>query len=63
MAAALLNIGLDLLFIVVFKMSYTGAAAATVVSQFAAGIAGLVYMLKAYPVLRPKREDWKINWR
>ena len=62
-AAALLNIGLDLLFIVAFKMSYTGAAAATVVSQFAAGIAGLVYMLKAYPVLRPKKEDWKINWR
>ena len=57
--SAVLNVGLDLLFIVVFKMKYTGAAAATVISQFVAGVGGLIYMLKAYPILRPHRSDWK----
>ncbi len=63
LASAFLNIGLDLLFIVVFKMKYTGAATATVVSQFLAGGGGLVYMLKKYPQLRPRKEDWKIDGR
>lgn len=40
-------------------MKYTGAAAATVISQFVAGVGGLIYMLKAYPILRPHRSDWK----
>lgn len=57
-ASALLNVGLDLLFIVVFGMRYTGAAAATVLSQFLAGGGGLVYMFRAYPALRPRRADW-----
>ena len=58
-SSAVLNVGLDLLFIVVFKMYYTGAAAATVVSQFLAGFGGLIYMFAAYPILRPRRSDWK----
>lgn len=58
-ASALLNVGLDLLFIGVFRMHYTGAAAATVLSQFLSGAGGLLYMFVAYPALRPNRADWK----
>lgn len=61
--SAALNVGLDFLFILAFGMNYTGAAAATVVSQFVSGIAGLTYMLKKYPALRPAKEDWRIDWR
>lgn len=57
--AALLNVGLDFLFIVAFRMHYCGAAAATVLSQLLSGIACLIYMLRRYPELRIRREDWK----
>lgn len=62
-ASALLNIGLNFLFILVFRMNYTGVAAATVVSQFVSGFGGLAYMLKKYPVLRPSKGDWKPDRR
>lgn len=57
--AAVLNVGLDFLFIVGFGMHYRGAATATILSQFLSGVACLVYMLKRYPELRLKRADWK----
>lgn len=62
-ASACLNVGLDLLFIVVFRMRYTGAAAATVLSQFLSGVGGIFYMFRTYPELRPGRADWKIDRR
>lgn len=55
--SALLNIGLDLLFIIVFKLHRTGAGLATVVSQLFSGIVCLIYMLVRYPMLRPSRSD------
>lgn len=61
--AAVLNIALDFAFIVGFRMHYCGAALATVGSQLLSGAACLVYMLKRYPMLRLKREDWKWDWR
>lgn len=60
-ASATLNIGLNFLFILAFKMNYTGVAAATVASQFLSGFGGLAYMLKRYPELRPSKTDWKID--
>lgn len=57
--SAVLNVGLNLVFILVFGMNYTGVAVATIVSQSIAGGGGLVYMLKKYPVLRPAKEDWR----
>ena len=44
--SASLNVGLNLLFILVFGMNYTGVATATVISQFVSGVGGIVYMLK-----------------
>lgn len=57
--AALLNIVLDLVFIIVFGLGAAGAAYATVTAQGVSGILCLVYIVKKVPVLHLKREDWK----
>ena len=59
--AALLNIVLDLVVIIVFHMGAAGAAWATVISQGVSGILCLVYIAKAVPELRLKREDWRFR--
>lgn len=59
--SSLLNIVLDLLCIIVFKMGVAGAAVATVVSQGASGILCLFYMMKKFPVLKMEREEWRLN--
>lgn len=60
--AALLNIVLDLVFIIVFHMGAAGAAYATVISQGVSGLLCLVYIVKKVPDLHLKKEDWNINW-
>lgn len=57
--AALLNIVLDLVFIVIFHMGAAGAALATVVSQGVSGFLCLLYIIKAVPELHLSRDDWK----
>ncbi len=42
--SSLLNVGLDLLFVTVFKMGVAGAAAATVISQLVSAVLCLVYL-------------------
>lgn len=56
--SALLNIGLDLVFIKVFRMGAAGAAYATVISQLIAGIASFIYIITKVPLLHLKKEDW-----
>lgn len=60
--SAVLNVALDFICIVFFKMTYIGAGFATVISQFISGAICVVYMFKAYPSLRLKKSDWSINW-
>ena len=50
--ASLINIGLDLLFIIVFNSGVAGAGWATVISQGISGILCIIYMRKNYPVLQ-----------
>lgn len=57
--SSLVNIGLDLLFIVHFKMGVEGAAWATVISQGLSGVLCLIYMIKKFEILRIKKEEWK----
>ncbi len=59
--SSFLNIALDLLCIVVFKMGVAGAAIATVVSQLISGLLCLAYMIKKFEVLHITKEEWKIN--
>lgn len=47
------NIALDLLFILVFHWGVAGAAGATVLAQYAAGLGILAYCQKTCPELRP----------
>ncbi len=58
----LLNIGLDLLFILVFRMQYIGVALATVVSSAVSGILCFIYIMKKFPYIRPEMEDFKHNF-
>lgn len=60
--AAVLNIVLDLVFIIVFHMGAAGAAYATVISQGISGVLCLIYIGKKVPELHLHREDWKMNW-
>lgn len=56
-----LNIGLDVLCIVVFKMGVAGAAVATVASQLISGLLCLYYMIKKFEILHITKEEWRIN--
>ncbi len=62
-ASSLLNIGLDLLFIVSFHMDVFGAALATVLSQAVAGVGCLVRLCRGFPILRTERADWAWDGR
>ncbi|MCI8549404.1 MAG: MATE family efflux transporter [Lachnospiraceae bacterium] len=54
--SALLNIGLDLLFVLVFYWGAPGAAAATVISQYVSGIGIMIYTLVKFPELRLQKK-------
>ena len=55
--AAALNVVLDLVFIINFKMGTAGAAYATVISQGISGLLCLLYIVKAVPIFRLSRRD------
>ena len=59
--AAGLNVVLDLLFIIVFHMGVAGAAWATITAQGVSGVLCLIYIVKKVPVLKMKKDDWKMN--
>lgn len=59
--SAATNIGLDIWFIVGFRMETFGAALATVVSQGLAVIPCVIFIYTKMPTLRPSKEDWKWN--
>lgn len=59
--SSLLNILLDLLCIINFGMGVTGAAVATVVSQGVSGVLCLLYMIKKFPLLHIRKEEWRPN--
>lgn len=55
--ASLVNIVLDLLFILVVKMGVAGAAVATVISQLISGVGCLIVMKKRFPILQLSEDD------
>lgn len=59
--SAVLNIFLDLFFIINFHMGVVGAALATVLSQAISGVACLVYVSKKVPVLCINRSHIKLH--
>lgn len=55
--SSVLNVALDLLFIVGFGMGVEGPALATVISQAVSGIICIFYMRSKYPILRMSAEE------
>lgn len=62
--AALLNIVLDYVCIVMISMGVAGAAVATVISQAIAGLSCLIYMRKKFSILTftPEERKWNGNY-
>lgn len=59
--SSVLNIGLDLLLIMVFRMGVAGAAVATVLSQLISGILCLIYMYYKFDILIVRKDEWKAD--
>ncbi len=59
--SALLNIVLDLVFIVGFHLGTFGAALATDLSQAASAVLCMFYIVRKVSVLRPKARDWHLH--
>lgn len=57
--AAVLNVVLDLVLIIVFKMGVAGAAVATIASQGVSGLLCLLYILKKVPLLQIGKQHFK----
>lgn len=53
------NVVLDLLFVAGFKMGVTGAAVATVISQFLSGALCMALIFRKYEVLRIRGGEWR----
>lgn len=58
-----LNIALDLLFILVFKWGIEGAARATVISQGIGMCIALAYVNNTHPLLSIKKQDMLFDWK
>ncbi|CAM2078558.1 MAG: MATE family efflux transporter [uncultured Clostridium sp.] len=59
--SSIINIVLDLAFIIIFKMGVAGAAWATVISQAVSGICCLIFMKKRYSILKFEKDELKVN--
>lgn len=61
--SVVLNIGLDMLFVIPLHMGIAGAALATVIAQYISGLGVLVYFIAAYPEYRLTRADMRWDGR
>ena len=61
--SAVINVVLDIVFIVNFGMGVEGCAYATVIAQGISAVLCLVYIIKKYPILHLKREDFRISFQ
>lgn len=59
--SAVLNIILDLIFVLVFNFGIAGAAIATVIAQYVSGIGLMLYVMFKCREFVPKRENFKWN--
>lgn len=57
--SSVVNLVLDLVFVIVFHWGVAGAAIATVISQAASAFAALIYMIRKYPVFRFARGEFR----
>lgn len=60
--AVVLNIVLDLLFILVLEWGVMGAGLATVISQAVSAVGLCIYTILKFPELRLRRADMRLDW-
>lgn len=60
--SSFLNVGLDLLLIIVFHMGVRGAAIATVISQFVSGVLCFIYVKRSFPILHITKETKALDF-
>ena len=60
--SSLLNVALDVLFIVAFHMGVAGAGWATLLSQLISGLLCLGLIVRRFPLLHLSREDMRFRW-
>lgn len=58
-AASLMNVGLDLLFVIVFHLGVAGVALATVLSQLISAVFCVIYVFMKLPMLRFGRREFR----
>ena len=61
--SALINVVLDIAFIVCFGMGVEGCAYATVIAQGISALLCFIYILKKYPILHLKKDDFRISFQ
>lgn len=61
MISSVLNIGMDLVFIVGLGLGVRGAAIATVIAQAISVLLCLIYLVKSCRILVPERAHWKFD--
>lgn len=61
--SGVINVILDIVFIVYFHMGVAGCAYATVTAQAVSALLCLIYIIKRYPILHLKREDFRISFQ
>lgn len=61
MICSILNIGMDLFFIVALKMGVAGTALATVIAQTVSAVLCGIYIWKNYGFLLPKRDEFRVS--
>ncbi len=59
--SSLLNVVLDLLFVLALNGGVAGVAWATVISQLTSAVLCLLYMLRKHPRLRPDKDSWAFD--
>lgn len=60
--SAILNVVLDLVFIINFKLGVMGAALATDFAQGISAILCLIYLIRHFKILVPERRHWYLSW-
>ncbi len=59
--SSLMNIAFDIVAIVILGAGVAGAAWATVIAQGISGVLCLIYMMRHFPILEIRREEWGLK--
>lgn len=59
--SSVINIILDLVFVIKFSMGVSGVAYATIISQAVSCVLCFIYIKKRFPILNLDRSDWRIE--